>query len=203
MKPPPIVPTHLAVLAALGLASVLAGCGGGGGGTGGSGTTTLTSDAQTPPEGVTAVKAWLAAGSYKSWHCEPAPHPSRAPSPHNANRICSNDKLSSASGPPFPQGAAGVKELYTMPDGGAGDGGTAGESIRGYAVYLKTAADSAGGANWYWYEDDPLVNPPSMVIADGLGTSGNPKTICVGCHTAAGSDAMHVGPGDFVYTQVK
>jgi hypothetical protein len=192
---------------ALGLASVLAGCGNSssstGTGMGGHGTT-LTSDAQTPPQGETALKAWLAMGSYKQWHCEMAPHPSRMPSPHNANRICSNDKLSSASGQPFPQGAAAVKELYAMPDGGAGDGGLAGEPIRGYAVYLKTAADSAGGANWYWYEDDPLVNnPPTTPIADGLGTSGTPKSICVGCHTLAGSDAMHQGPGDFVYTQVK
>jgi hypothetical protein len=176
---------------------------GGHGTTTSTGTGTLTSDAQTPPEGETAVKAWLAAGSYKQWHCEMAPHPSRSPSPHGPNRICSNNKLSGAAGPPFPQGSAAVKELWEAPDAGVGDGGVAGGMIIGYAVYLKTSADSAGGANWYWYEDYPPFNPPGMVVADGMGGSGTPNTICVACHKAAGSDSMHVGPGDFVYTQVK
>jgi hypothetical protein len=149
-------------------------------------------DAQTPPEGETAVKAWLATGDYKSWHCQPAEHAARAPSPHGFNRICSNDVLSAGS-KPFPEGSAAVKELWS------GIGG----KIVGYAVYLKTAADSAAGANWYWYEDDPTFNPPNGVVADGMGNAGTPLTICVSCHTAAGSDAEHVGPGDFVYTQVK
>jgi hypothetical protein len=70
-------------------------------------------------------------------------------------------------------------------------------------VYLKLSADSAGGANWYWYEDNPTLNPAGGVVADGKGDAGNPKTVCVGCHVAAASDAAHPGAGDFVYTQVK
>ena len=40
------------------------------------------------------------------------------------------------------------------------------------------------------------------VVADGLGTSGPPQSICVGCHAGAGSDSAHSGH-DLVYTQVK
>jgi hypothetical protein len=213
MKSPAFVRAHLGALLALGLASALAGCGNGSNSTGGgghgtttstTGTTTLTSDAQTPPQGETAVKAWLAAGSYMQWHCQTAAHVARSPSPHGVNRICSNDKLSAAAGPPFPQGSASVKELWSMADGGVPDGGMVGGSIIGYAVYLKTSADSAAGANWYWYEDDPAFEQPGMVVADGMGGSGPPNTICVACHgKASATDTMHMGPGDFVYTQVK
>ena len=62
-------------------------------------------------------------------------------------------------------------------------------------------ANSGGGANWYYYEDNPLINPPGGVVADGKGDTGNAKTICVGCHMAAGADMLHPGH-DFVYTQV-
>ena len=79
----------------------------------------------------------------------------------------------------------------------------------GYAVYLKTAADSADGANWYWYERVPLdsdaPHDASGVVADGMGDTGNPKQICVGCHMGAGSDAMHTPTPhgrDQVYTPV-
>ena len=161
--------------------------------------------AQTPPTNGAAVRTWLAAGSYKSWHCEQAPHASRSPSPHQMNRICSNDLASSyvpadgGSGE-RPEGTAAVKELYD----------TTGTTIRGYAVYLKAAATSEGGANWYWYESDPTVPASTRdsmnVLADGFGGSGGgPKGICVGCHTAAGSDVAHTptpGSSDFVYTQV-
>ena len=68
----------------------------------------------------------------------------------------------------------------------------------GYAVYLKTEADSAAGANWYWYEIQG-----TQVVADGLGT-GN-QALCTGCHNAAGADSAHTpSPGgrDDVYTPV-
>jgi hypothetical protein len=150
--------------------------------------------------GGAAVEAWIAGGAYKSWHCEAMPHAARSPSPHGINRICSNDTASAFSGTgERPEGTAAVKEIYD-------DKGT---SIVGYAVYLKTQATTAQGANWYWYERVPLSSPAPHdamgVVADGLGTSGPPKDICVGCHAAAGSDAAHTpspGGGDEVYTQV-
>ena len=179
--------TTLSIAAAACGSSSSGGAGGSGDGGGSS-----QGDAQTPPEGETAVKAWLAKGDYKSWHCESATHAARSPSPHGFNRICSNDLLSqNASGDDYPEGSAGVKELWDAVGG----------KIIGYAVYRKLAGDSAGGANWYYYEDNPTLDPPGGVVADGKGSSGTAKSICVSCHSAAGSDSAHFGH-DYVYTQV-
>jgi cytochrome c553 len=145
------------------------------------------------------VESWLAAGSYKQWHSEPAIHASRSPSPHGFDRVYSNNLINTGTGL-WPQGAAAVKELYAS----ATD-----TTPVGYAVYLKTQADSAGGANWYWYERVPLSSSAphdaNGVVADGLGSAGAAMTICVGCHAAAGSDAAHtpsIGGRDEVYTPV-
>jgi hypothetical protein len=157
---------------------------------------------QTPPMGAAEVESWLEAGTYKSWHCEPAVHESRSPSPHGFNRICSNDLVAdNVDGKDsWPSGAAAVKELYASLDG---------KQPVGYAVYLKTDADSAGGANWYWYERVPLDSDAPHdehgVVADGMGDDGPEKAICVGCHVAAGADAAHTptpGGRDQVYTPV-
>ncbi|HEU4534705.1 MAG TPA: cytochrome P460 family protein, partial [Polyangiaceae bacterium] len=175
------------------------GMGGGKGGTSGGGAagSPAGGDAQTPPQGAAAIEAWLAKGDYKKWDSEPAIHESRSPSPHGFNRIYSNDLIAAnGSGTDaWPEGAAAVKELYAGEDDG-------GPPI-GYAVYLKTKADSAGGANWYWYERLP---EPQGVVADGLGNAGGAKDICVACHAAAGADAEHTptpGGRDQVYTPVQ
>jgi len=169
----------------------------------GGATSGATSDAQSPPQGASNVEAWLAEAHYQSWACESAVHEARMPSPHGFNRICSNDLIAqSAEGADaWPEGAAAVKELYDS----ASDSAPV-----GYAVYLKTNADSAGGANWYWYERVPLdsaaPHDDAGVVADGLGTGGAEKSICVGCHQAAGADALHTptpGGRDQVYTPVR
>jgi hypothetical protein len=157
---------------------------------------------QTPPQGAALIQAWLAKGDYKSWHCEAAPHAFRPPSPHGFNRICSNDLISknvSGTGA-WPKGAAAVKELYAS---------ASAATPVGYAVYVKTADDSAGGASWYWYETVPLdsaaPHDTNGVVADGMGSDGPAKTICVGCHVAAGTDPAHtpsVNGRDQVYTPV-
>jgi hypothetical protein len=160
----------------------------------------MSQQTQQPPRGASAVEAWLAEGDYKGWNCEPAVHEARSPSPHGFNRICSNDLLSATVSGPWPQGAAAVKELYTSLDA---------TTPAGYSVYLKTADDSAGGANWYWYERLPPADAVKFglpeLVADGLGDTGNAKSICVSCHVAAGTDAEHTpSPGgrDQVYTPV-
>jgi hypothetical protein len=147
---------------------------------------------QTPPMGETSLLAWIATGQYKQWACEPAVHASRGPSVHTPfDRVCSNNVLSAAAGDggmgPWPEGAAEVKEIYMA----MGDATPTG----GYAVSLKTSADSAGGANWYFYE-----RFDGTLYADGLGTP-----LCTGCHSLAGADAFHtttVGARDFVFTPV-
>jgi hypothetical protein len=183
--------------------AALAACGSDTAGTGGSSSTSatsatstgsgmITSDAQTPPQGgVAAMKSWLATGDYKKWHCEAAEHASKTPSPHDVNRICSNTKLAATATGNFPAGSAAVKELWDKVGG----------AIIGYAVYVKTEADSAAGTNWYWYEDNPTLNPAGGVVADGFGTSGNPKDVCVSCHVKAGS-GFAATARDFVFVQV-
>ncbi len=150
---------------------------------------------QLPPTGGAAVDAWIGKGYYQSWQCESAVHAGRAPTPHGFNRICSNNVISAnaAGTAPWPAGAAAVKELH---------GSLAGGTPIGYAVYIKQAADSAGGANWYWYERLPA---PDGVVADGTGDAGPAKAICVGCHVGAGSDPAHTpspGARDQVYSPI-
>jgi hypothetical protein len=146
--------------------------------------------AQTPPMGEGNLVAWLATGQYKAWHCEPAVHASRGPSVHTPfDRVCSNDLLSGAvpGTGPWPQGAAEVKEIYMAMSDATPTGG--------YAVSLKTSADSAGGANWYFYE-----RFDGTLFADGMGTG-----LCLGCHSLAGTDATNTtttGARDFVFTPV-
>jgi hypothetical protein len=140
---------------------------------------------QAPPTtGAADVQAWLAQGFYTTWHCEPASHPARSPSPHGTNRVCSNDLLSSAGPGEFPVGAASVKELI--------DGNT----ITGHSVARHVRAGTTGDT-WFWFEGSP-----TSVYTVGLGDKGTPHDVCVGCHEGAGSDASHSGH-DFVYTQVR
>ena len=155
----------------------LAACGGSGSPGMGAG------DAQTPPTtSAQAIQTWIAAGSYKAWHCEPTAHAPRAPSPHTSqNRVCSNDLLSATGPGEYPIGAASVKELVT-------DG-----QIAGQAVYVKDR--TGGGESFVWFEANG-----SSVAAFGHGDSGTPKDVCVGCHANAGPS--HFGH-DFVFTQVK
>lgn len=152
--------------------------------------TTDEGSAQLPPSSNGKdVEAWLAKGSYEDWSCETSSHPQIKVSPHGKNRICTNDLITGFTGSGSderPKGSAAVKELYNDSD-----------ELVGYAVSVKLAATSDGGANWYWYE-----RTPDGVVADGKGGSGTPKSICVSCHAGAGSDSdMHFvnSSSDYVY----
>jgi hypothetical protein len=151
---------------------------------------------QTPPQEKVAMAAWLSKGDYKSWQCEQAVSTARSMSPHGFNRVCSNDVISrhAADGAPWPAGAAAVKEFYAS---------ATASTPNGYAVYLKTQADSAQGANWYFYARVPAEDGSlsDSVPVDGLGAGP-----CVSCHSAAGSDAEHrpsPSARDFVYKIVE
>jgi hypothetical protein len=158
------------VLCALPLS--LAGCGGGG----------------LPEDTAESIKAFIEAGDYTSWHCEPAAVPKRGPSPHgDSGRICSNDTLSAtAPGMNFPAGSAAVKEIFM------------GGMRLGSAYYHKTQDDSAAGMGWYYWE----TSPPAPMAVAAQGAPG-----CVMCHSAAGKDDMmhlkELDARDFVYVQVK
>lgn len=129
---------------------------------------------QRPPvTGARDIEAWLSAGHYRSWRCEPMRHAARPGSAHSANRICSNAALSGSEGTgEYPVGAASVKELFDS----AG-------SLTGYAVSVRVAAGSAPSA-WYWYER----LAPGRVVADSTGERGGARAICASCHIGASRD---------------
>jgi len=151
-----------------------------------SGGDAATLDPQVPPASAQGMAAWLVAwedqGWEAEWSCESSPTAktdgAAAIHVHNdadgKNRVCSNQRLSSAPvDSALPVGAAAVKMV--------GD--------KTY-VTVKVQADSDGGKGWYWYA--PGGSP------EGLGLSA-----CTGCHMAAGADAEHPGFGDFVYFRVQ
>jgi hypothetical protein len=120
------------------------------------------------PTGAAALDAFLQAGSYQSWPSESAPHDSAGP--HFGNvRVYLDAALDAslqAGASVHPRCATAIKELYGS-----------GTSVLGWSVALKLADDSAGGDNWYWYEEYQ-----GTTYADGAGES-----LCTGCH-ASGAD---------------
>ena len=128
---------------------------------------------QLPPRGSNDLTAWIDAGYYRAWNCEPEAHAARAPSPHGRNRICSNDVLGASTGPgPYPVGSAAVKEIFDSSG-----------AISIYAAYRKVA-DGDGGDTWYWFEG----------TRDDVAANGQGEGACTGCHSHA--------PRDFVFTAI-
>jgi hypothetical protein len=147
---------------------------------------TQAGSSQAPPTtDPDAVAAWLAAGVYLAWHCEPEPHAARRPGAHGHNRICSNDALATHDEGEYPVDSAAVKELYD-----------ANGALIGYAAYRHVAAGSAG-ATWFWYER--FADAPN---AFGLGDRNAPRDVCVDCHQQAGRRSGFPGH-DYVFTQVR
>jgi len=159
------------------------GMGQGGGGSGGSGATAPGGQAgagtggsagdQVVPTDGAALDSFLDQGRYKTWPVESAPHSSAGP---HFGRVLTfiNETLRDsleAGNASHPVGSASVKELF----------GPSGNDVLGYAVFVKTQADSDAGQGWYWYE---IYNDNVVVAASGAG-------LCTGCHS---------GGSDFVLT---
>lgn len=149
----------------------------GGGGAGGktAGATTANSSVgaggaagQGIPTTAAALLPWLQQGNYSSWKAESAKHASMGPH-FGGVRTFMNESLNeslAANATSHKKGAAAVKELFGM-----------GETVLGWAVWVKLEDDSAMGQNIYWYEFYQ-----DQTFADGTGVGG-----CTNCH-AAGSD---------------
>lgn len=123
---------------------------------------------ENPPTDGTALYSWLKAGEYKDWKHESKMHKSAGPHPQQVLTYLNkslDDSLSKGA-KSHPKGSATVKELFD----GSGN-------LSGWAVSVKTQADSAAGQGWYWYEMLG-TNPDSNVVADGNGVP-----LCFGCHT--------------------
>ncbi len=122
-----------------------------------------------PPIGE-PLQTFLQAGNYEAFPAESAVHAPIAPSPHGQVRTFINPKLDAslaAGNAAHPVGSAAVKELYDA------------EGTRtGWAVSVKTDADSAGGEGWYWFE----------VLGGDVVIDGNGVAACTGCHGSSGVD---------------
>jgi hypothetical protein len=120
-----------------------------------------------PTEGLALLK-WLQAGSYRKWPKESAPH--RSMGPHKALVITylnpTLDRSLDAKAATHPKGSAAVKELLDEVG-----------QLAGWAVSVKSSAESEGGKGWYWYE---LLGTTSSgaVVSQAHG-----EPLCSGCHT--------------------
>ncbi len=115
--------------------------------------------------------SYLQAGSYKNLAAkESGRHPTRGP--HTKFgwpvRVFLGPKLDAslkAGNTSHPAGSAAVKEMYD-----------ASGKLQGWAVMVKTAADSGGGKGWFWYEVTSTTDGSKPVAA------GNGVPLCFGCH---------------------
>ena len=115
--------------------------------------------------------SYLQAGSYKSLAAkESGRHPTRGPHtkigwPVRVFLGPNLDASLKAGNTSHPAGSAAVKEMYD----GSG-------KLQGWAVMVKTTADSAGGKGWFWYEITSTTDGSKPVA------TGNGVPLCFGCH---------------------
>lgn len=134
----------------------------------------LPGDAGPAPTTPAALQAWLRTRTYKAWPGESAKHKSTGPHGGDVRTYLSPDLEASlrANAAQHPVGATAVKEFIS------------GDEVTGWAVGVKTEADSRGGAGWYWYEAFSTDENPSSTI------EGQGKALCAGCHTSGGRDQV-------------
>lgn len=132
----------------------------------------MVNASEVPPTDKSGLYAWLKAGSYKAWAHESTPHTSVGPHPTKVVTYINKslDQSLSKKATTHPKGSAAVKELLN----GKGE-------LSGWAVSIKTDANSNSGKGWFWYEMLG-TRPNSNVVA-----SDNGVPLCFGCHTP-GSD---------------
>lgn len=125
-----------------------------------------------PPADPEALDAWLEAECHRNWPAEAAIHPAgMAP---GGSRVFANPTLAdslAANHASHPIGAAAVRELYAEDL----------QTLTGYAVMIKVAADPADG--WFWFERFLAQPKPSVAARSAPG--------CTGCHA---SEADFVQP---------
>ena len=123
---------------------------------------------EVPPTDSAALLKWLQAGHYKNWPKESAPHKSLGPHPTQVIAFLNPvlDRSLAGKSAVHPKGAAAVKELLD-----------AGGELSGWAVSVKTSADSDGGKGWYWYEILGATDSGKVVA------KANGVPLCFGCHS--------------------
>lgn len=120
--------------------------------------------------------AYLQDGGYRGFARESAVHASAGPHGGSVLTFVNGalERSLAAGSATHPKGAAAVKEIY----------GTDRATLTGWAVEVKTEADSAGGRGWYWYEVFSTSNGSRPI--EGAGNAA-----CTGCH-AEGRDYVRI-----------
>ena len=132
------------------------------------------------PTEARALFDYLKSGAYQELEAqESAPHPSRGPHskfglPVRVFLDPTLDASLRAGNTEHPAGASAVKEMFNATG-----------VLEGWAVMVKTGAESNDGNGWFWYETTDVADRSNIVAA------GNGVTLCYSCH--AGGD-------DFVLT---
>ena len=124
-----------------------------------------------------AVNAWLQKKEYQAWTKESAARDfTPGAGGHSGTvRAYLNPKLDAsmkAGDAEHPVGSSAVKEFFQ------------GDTLRGWAMYVKTQEMSEGGKGWYWYE--VFETKPGASSVGGQGSS-----TCTGCHSS-GKDFVRV-----------
>ena len=116
-----------------------------------------------PPLGGEDLKRWLQAGDYRSWKSESVIHDSEGPHFGRVRAFLNPTLFDSMTkeNDEHPVGSVAVKELYES-----------GDTVKGWAVAIKTTLQAGGGSNWYWYE-----SYKNETIKDGQG-----EFLCKACH---------------------
>ena len=127
------------------------------------------------PTDASELFTFLSADNYRSFAAETEVHSPNGNSPHKDVRVFVNSILEDslkAGNSEHPVGSASVKELYEADK----------TTLMGWAVMVKTNAQSNGGQGWYWYE--------IFSTTDGSNPDfdGNGLVACIGCHATGGTD---------------
>jgi hypothetical protein len=131
---------------------------------------------QNIPAEAGALFEYLKAGSYKKFAAkESAPHPSAGPHtqvelPVRVYMNAALDASLKAGGGTHKKGSGVVKEMFTSKG-----------VLQGWAVAVKTDAESNDGNGWYWYEVTSTTDGSNPVAA------GKGVALCTSCH-AVGTD---------------
>ena len=124
-----------------------------------------------------AFNAWLQKKEYQAWPKESASRAFTTGAGGHSGTVRAYlnptlDASMKAGNAVHPMGSAAVKEFLQ------------GESLTGWAAYVKTQDKSGGGAGWYWYEVFSVTPGASSIGGQGSAT-------CTGCHST-GKDFVRV-----------
>lgn len=128
-----------------------------------------------PTEG-SELLFWLKQGQYRSWYSEFIPHESKGPHFGRVRALFNLPLYLSRSldESAHPTGSAAVLELYTP----------GGDTLLGWAVYVKVREPGTAADNWYWYQ-----YYDGTVYADGDGL-----VLCTRCHRPDRNIALTAWP---------